>query len=116
MAETLEEIAAGGADALYKGRIGKDLIQDIHEEGRTGPGFLVEGWVQSSHPLPDRFVSLSGCVLPPGGTITLEDLHSYHVEVTDPWTFSLGDYQMHVPPPPAGGVLLGLVLNILKGR
>lgn len=45
----------------------------------------------------------------------MEDLHSYQVDVTDPWTFSLGDYQMYVPPPPTGGVLLGLVLNILKG-
>lgn len=45
----------------------------------------------------------------------MEDLHSYQVEVTDPWTFSLGDYKMYLPPPPTGGVLLGLVLNILKG-
>ncbi|XP_075881736.1 gamma-glutamyltransferase 5a isoform X2 [Nelusetta ayraudi] len=82
LADTLEEIAAGGADALYKGRVGEDLIRDIQEEG---------------------------------GTITMEDLHSYQVEVTDPWTISLGDYKMYLPPPPTGGVLLGLVLNILKG-
>lgn len=38
LADTLEEIAAGGADALYRGRIGEDLIRDIQEEGRRGPG------------------------------------------------------------------------------
>lgn len=41
LADTLEEIAAGGADALYKGRIGEDLIRDIQEEGRRSRGRLV---------------------------------------------------------------------------
>ncbi|XP_015250586.1 PREDICTED: gamma-glutamyltransferase 5-like [Cyprinodon variegatus] len=49
-----------------------------------------------------------------GGKLTLEDLASYKVKVTDAWNISIGDYQMYIPPPPSGGVLLCLVLNIMK--
>ncbi|GAA6220814.1 gamma-glutamyltransferase 5-like [Lates japonicus] len=50
-----------------------------------------------------------------GGTLTLEDLASYRATVTDAWDFRLGEYQMYIPPPPAGGIILSLILNILKG-
>uniref|UniRef100_A0A4W6F305 Gamma-glutamyltransferase 5a n=1 Tax=Lates calcarifer TaxID=8187 RepID=A0A4W6F305_LATCA len=49
------------------------------------------------------------------GTLTLEDLASYNATVTDAWDFHLGEYQMYIPPPPAGGIILSLILNILKG-
>uniref|UniRef100_A0A665T1T9 Gamma-glutamyltransferase 5a n=1 Tax=Echeneis naucrates TaxID=173247 RepID=A0A665T1T9_ECHNA len=50
-----------------------------------------------------------------GGTLSVQDLESYNVTVTDAWAVPLGEYQMYIPPPPAGGVLLSLVLNIMKG-
>uniref|UniRef100_A0A669EJJ9 Glutathione hydrolase n=1 Tax=Oreochromis niloticus TaxID=8128 RepID=A0A669EJJ9_ORENI len=50
-----------------------------------------------------------------GGNLTLEDLASYEAEVTDAWNISLGEYQMYFPPPPAGGAILSLILNIMKG-
>ncbi|XP_015250585.1 PREDICTED: gamma-glutamyltransferase 5-like [Cyprinodon variegatus] len=50
-----------------------------------------------------------------GGVLTLEDLASYKVKVTDAWVVPMGDYQMYIPPPPSGGALLSLVLNIMKG-
>ncbi|XP_068995204.1 gamma-glutamyltransferase 5a [Embiotoca jacksoni] len=50
-----------------------------------------------------------------GGTLTLQDLASYKVTVTDAWAVSLGEYQMYIPPPPAGGIILSLILNIMKG-
>ncbi|XP_040011096.1 gamma-glutamyltransferase 5a isoform X2 [Xiphias gladius] len=50
-----------------------------------------------------------------GGTLTVQDLDLYKVTVTDAWTVSLGEYQMYIPPPPAGGILLSLILNIMKG-
>uniref|UniRef100_A0A3Q0SRC4 Gamma-glutamyltransferase 5a n=1 Tax=Amphilophus citrinellus TaxID=61819 RepID=A0A3Q0SRC4_AMPCI len=50
-----------------------------------------------------------------GGTLTLQDLASYKVTVTDAWTVPLREYQMYFPPPPAGGAILSLVLNIMKG-
>ncbi|XP_063346470.1 glutathione hydrolase 5 proenzyme-like [Pelmatolapia mariae] len=50
-----------------------------------------------------------------GGTLTLEDLASYKANVTDAWNISLGDYKMYFPPPPAGGAILSLILNIMKG-
>uniref|UniRef100_A0A3Q3AFU2 Gamma-glutamyltransferase 5a n=1 Tax=Kryptolebias marmoratus TaxID=37003 RepID=A0A3Q3AFU2_KRYMA len=49
-----------------------------------------------------------------GGILTLQDLAMYKVNVTDAWTVPLGEYQMYIPPPPAGGAVLSLVLNILK--
>lgn len=45
----------------------------------------------------------------------MQDLDLYKVTVTDAWTVSLGEYQMYIPPPPAGGILLSLILNIMKG-
>ncbi|XP_072244498.1 gamma-glutamyltransferase 5a [Leuresthes tenuis] len=50
-----------------------------------------------------------------GGTLTLQDLASYEVTVTDAWVVPLGEYQMYIPPPPAGGIILSLILNIMKG-
>lgn len=50
-----------------------------------------------------------------GGTLKMEDLKSFRVQVQDAWTVSLGDYQMHIPPPPAGGALLAFILKIMKG-
>uniref|UniRef100_A0AAQ6A539 Glutathione hydrolase n=1 Tax=Amphiprion ocellaris TaxID=80972 RepID=A0AAQ6A539_AMPOC len=50
-----------------------------------------------------------------GGSLTLQDLASYRVTVTDAWVVPLGEYQMYIPPPPAGGIILSLVLNIMKG-
>ncbi|KAF0022287.1 hypothetical protein F2P81_025463 [Scophthalmus maximus] len=50
-----------------------------------------------------------------GGTLTVQDLASYKVAVTDAWAVPLGEYQMYIPPPPAGGTILSLILNILKG-
>ncbi|XP_026044411.1 glutathione hydrolase 5 proenzyme-like isoform X1 [Astatotilapia calliptera] len=50
-----------------------------------------------------------------GGTLTLEDLASYQANVTDAWNISLGDYWMYFPPPPSGGAILSLILNIMKG-
>ncbi|XP_040051386.2 gamma-glutamyltransferase 5a [Gasterosteus aculeatus] len=49
-----------------------------------------------------------------GGTLTAQDLVSYRVRVTDAWVVPLGEYQMYIPPPPAGGVILSFVLNLLK--
>ncbi|XP_042344158.1 gamma-glutamyltransferase 5a [Plectropomus leopardus] len=50
-----------------------------------------------------------------GGTITARDLASYNVTVTDAWAVPLGEYQMYIPPPPAGGIILSLILNVMKG-
>ncbi|XP_046904404.1 gamma-glutamyltransferase 5a [Hypomesus transpacificus] len=50
-----------------------------------------------------------------GGSLTMEDLQSFKVTVTDAWTVPLGEYKMHLPPPPAGGAILSLLLNIMKG-
>ncbi|XP_013766396.1 gamma-glutamyltransferase 5a [Pundamilia nyererei] len=52
---------------------------------------------------------------PQGGKLTLEDLALYQANVTDAWNISLGEYRMYFPPPPAGGTILSLILNIMKG-
>ncbi|XP_010782357.1 gamma-glutamyltranspeptidase 1-like, partial [Notothenia coriiceps] len=49
-----------------------------------------------------------------GGTVTVQDLASYRATVTDAWAITLGEYQMYFPPPPAGGIMLSLILNIMK--
>ncbi|KAM9338501.1 glutathione hydrolase 5 proenzyme [Symphorus nematophorus] len=82
LAETMEIIAKQGADALYTGKIGQDLIKDIKDEG---------------------------------GTLEMEDLKSFEVRVEDAWTVPLGNIQMHVAPPPAGGALLAFIIELMKG-
>ncbi|KAM7369039.1 hypothetical protein PAMP_013338 [Pampus punctatissimus] len=50
-----------------------------------------------------------------GGTIQMEDLKSFRVRVDDAWTVPLGNAQMYIPPPPAGGALLAFILKLMKG-
>ncbi|XP_036382050.1 glutathione hydrolase 5 proenzyme-like [Megalops cyprinoides] len=50
-----------------------------------------------------------------GGKLSLKDLQSFKVEVTDAWNVSIGEYKMHFPRPPAGGALIGFILNVMKG-
>lgn len=50
-----------------------------------------------------------------GGTLTVQDLASYRATVTDAWVVPFGEYQMYIPPPPAGGIILSFILNIMKG-
>uniref|UniRef100_A0A8C9Z179 Gamma-glutamyltransferase 5 n=1 Tax=Sander lucioperca TaxID=283035 RepID=A0A8C9Z179_SANLU len=50
-----------------------------------------------------------------GGTLKTEDLKSFKVRVEDPWTVPVGNTQMHIPPPPAGGALLAFILRLMKG-
>ncbi|CAL8294841.1 unnamed protein product [Gadus morhua 'NCC'] len=50
-----------------------------------------------------------------GVELTLEDLASYKARVSDAWNVSLGEYQVYLAPPPSGGALIGLILNIMKG-
>ncbi|XP_074545966.1 glutathione hydrolase 5 proenzyme [Halichoeres trimaculatus] len=82
LAESLEMIAAKGADAFYNGTVGENLIKDIKAAG---------------------------------GTLEMEDLNSFKVQVLDAWTVPLGDTKMHFAPPPAGGPLLAFILKLLEG-
>ncbi|XP_068422514.1 gamma-glutamyltransferase 5a [Clinocottus analis] len=50
-----------------------------------------------------------------GGTLTVQDLASYKATVTDAWVIPIGEYQMYIPPPPAGGIILSFILNVMKG-
>lgn len=50
-----------------------------------------------------------------GGKLTLKDLATYKAVVSDAWEFPVGDFTAYIAPPPAGGAILALVLNILKG-
>lgn len=50
-----------------------------------------------------------------GSTLTLQDLASFQPEVVDALAMPLENYTLYSPPPPAGGAILSLVLNVLKG-
>ncbi|XP_029371606.1 glutathione hydrolase 5 proenzyme [Echeneis naucrates] len=49
-----------------------------------------------------------------GGTLSMADLKSFQVRVVDAWTVPLGNIQMYIAPPPAGGALLAFILGLLK--
>ncbi|KAJ1093522.1 hypothetical protein NDU88_006622 [Pleurodeles waltl] len=50
-----------------------------------------------------------------GGTMTLDDLKNFQVEIVPALNVSLGKYTLYSPPPPAAGPILSFILNILKG-
>lgn len=45
----------------------------------------------------------------------MEDLKNFKVRVTDAWKVPLGEADLHVAPPPAGGALLAFILRLMKG-
>ncbi|MDP2436109.1 MAG: gamma-glutamyltransferase [archaeon] len=49
-----------------------------------------------------------------GGILTLEDLESYRVEVSEPVGTFFQGYQVYAPPPPFSGPVLNLALNLLE--
>ena len=50
------------------------------------------------------------------GQVTKQDLRNYTTEIREPLESELAGMKMHLTPPPTSGGVLGLVLNILKGR
>ncbi|XP_063791577.1 glutathione hydrolase 5 proenzyme [Pseudophryne corroboree] len=50
-----------------------------------------------------------------GSVLTLDDFRNYKVQIVKPLSLSLGTHTLFSPPPPAGGALLSLILNILQG-
>ncbi|XP_062870746.1 glutathione hydrolase 5 proenzyme [Trichomycterus rosablanca] len=50
-----------------------------------------------------------------GGTLSLEDLRTFQVRVSEAKSVPVGEYTMHFPPPPAGGALLSFILNVMHG-
>ncbi|XP_036278868.1 glutathione hydrolase 5 proenzyme [Pipistrellus kuhlii] len=50
-----------------------------------------------------------------GSQLTMQDLASFQPEVVPALAMPLGNYTLYSPPPPAGGAILSLILNVLKG-
>ncbi|XP_032112518.1 glutathione hydrolase 5 proenzyme isoform X3 [Sapajus apella] len=50
-----------------------------------------------------------------GSQLTLQDLANFQPEVVDALEMPLGDYTLYSPPSPAGGAILSLILNVLRG-
>jgi len=50
------------------------------------------------------------------GQVTEQDLRDYQTEIREPLESELAGMKMLLTPPPTSGAVLGLVLNILKGR
>ncbi|XP_063825676.1 glutathione hydrolase 1 proenzyme-like isoform X2 [Ostrinia nubilalis] len=51
-----------------------------------------------------------------GSIITAEDLRNYEATISEPISFSIGGGDtLYAPPPPSSGLILGYILNVLKG-
>lgn len=45
----------------------------------------------------------------------MEDLKDFEVRVTRAWKVPLGEADLHIAPPPAGGALVAFILKLMKG-
>lgn len=125
LAETMETIAKEGADAFYTGKIAKDLIKDVQERSTNCLYIKSRTWCfRNTLNIQDVVLSkyrVFACLhsLPlffPDGVLSLEDLSTFTVRVSDAWSVQLGEYKMHFPPPPAGGAILSFILKLMHGR
>ncbi|UTY55807.1 gamma-glutamyltransferase [Massilia sp. erpn] len=87
LARSLREIAAGGADAFYKGRIARDIVAKVNNHP-TNPG-----------------------------TLSVADIAGYQAKERDPvcsdykrWTVC------GMPPPSSGGIAIAQMLGMLEGK
>jgi len=85
---TLEKIR-DNPESFYNGPLANSISQDITEV------------------IPDE---------PKKGQVTEQDLRDYQTEIREPLESELAGMKMHLTPPPTSGAVLGLILNILKGR
>ncbi|MEU1319421.1 gamma-glutamyltransferase [Streptomyces tibetensis] len=93
LARTYEELGHKGVDALYRGRLGRDIVDTVNKPP-VDPG---SGW--NARP----------------GDLTAKDLTAYRTKLQAPTTTSyrgLGVYSM--APSSSGGTTVGEALNILE--
>jgi gamma-glutamyltranspeptidase/glutathione hydrolase len=85
LARTLKEIAEGGADAFYKGRIARDIAAKVQSHP-TNPGLL-----------------------------TAQDIAAYQPKQRDPVCSDYKAYTVcGMPPPSSGGIAIAQMLGILE--
>lgn len=87
LARTLREIAAGGADAFYKGRIARDIAAKV-----------------ASHPTNP-------------GKLTARDIAAYQAKVRAPVCSDYKTWTVcGMPPPSSGGIAIAQMLGILETK
>ncbi|XP_074055845.1 glutathione hydrolase 5 proenzyme isoform X1 [Macrotis lagotis] len=82
------------------------LARTLDTLAERGPGELYEGGLAK-----DLLEDLTQ----QGSILTAEDLAGYQAQVVKPLVLDLGSHTLYSPPPPAGGALLGFILNVLRG-
>ena len=87
-AMTLEQIR-DDPESFYNGPLAESISQDISKR------------------IPDKERK---------GQVTKQDLSDYNTEIREPLEMELEGMKMLLTPPPTSGAVLGLILNILKGR
>jgi len=87
LAKTLHEIAQGGADAFYKGRIARDIAAKV-----------------ASHPTNP-------------GRLTAADIAGYKAKERDPVCSDYRAYTVcGMPPPSSGGIAIAQILGVLESK
>ncbi len=87
LARTLKEIAAGGADAFYNGRVARDIAAKVQ-----------------SHPTNP-------------GVLTAQDIASYRAKERDPVCSDYKAYTVcGMPPPSSGGIAIAQMLGVLENK
>ncbi|MFT5533240.1 MAG: gamma-glutamyltranspeptidase/glutathione hydrolase [Candidatus Paceibacteria bacterium] len=87
LAEVLRDVAAGGADAFYKGRVARDIAAKVQ-----------------GHPTN------------PGG-LTVADIGGYQAKVREPVCSDYRSWTVcGMPPPSSGGIAIAQMLGMLEAR
>ncbi|XP_013924831.1 PREDICTED: gamma-glutamyltransferase 5 isoform X2 [Thamnophis sirtalis] len=94
--------------------LGGGVIFTIYD-APTGKIEVLNARERAPQNITEGLLKKCGGTLLPGGTLTLEDLKNYRVELMKPVNMSLDKYTIFSAPRPAAGAVLFFILNVLKG-
>ncbi|KAL7553322.1 hypothetical protein ACHAWF_016603 [Thalassiosira exigua] len=111
--KTLEAVMEGGADALYRGELGRTLAKESFRGLRVLP-------VACTHVVGARLTFAPACFAPDirdaGGIITSADISNYRPVLRDPLISRVSGYAVvGAPPPSSGGSAIVGALRFLSG-
>ncbi len=113
LAEVLRAIAQGGADALYRGPIAKDIVAAVRSAER--PSMLEVGINQAMLQMGAPYTAGFDADEPNPGLLSEQDLAGYQAKIREPLCRPYRTWRVcGFPPPTSGGITVLEVLSLLE--